>query len=741
MRTKLICLMLCLVALMTMAFSGCSGEPVETGSEKEEQQSARTPVTVNMWLVSEKEVDAETEAAIESAFNSLTQSKFTTKVDLIFMTADEYFDVLDENLVAAAQYKLDNSASGFPMFGFGAEETTETVEETTVETVTNELGQHLLKYPDVAEGQMDIIFLSGEDLLERYVSEGKILSLEEKLNSSDAKVLRDCIYPSALDKIRISNGTSSQAYAIPNNTVIGDYTYMLVNKEMAEKYYIDLEEINTFADCAALIADIGANESIAPVLAYTDPVNMQYWLDFAAEEDNGATFTFAAGSTDANIFGANKKLVMAPFEAGNTVMVPVQAFAEGLGAKYAWSAATSTVTLTYGSRKAVVVSGANTATVNGNTVALSQTAYFDADNAVFMVPVDFVLDTLCATMTYDDVANQYVITKKDYNMSVLASYIDGSAAYGDRMEMNSVFAIPEFTEHMVLMAKCEENGWFAENPETTEDFGVAILTGAYETMEQYKDKYDVKILSYPVLDEADVYDAMFAVTNYTVNIDRALEILTLIYTNTEAKNILQYGVEGVHYEFDDDGQFVIISDDYCMNNDTLGNAFLAYTEDKVDPDTWTVAKENNLPASVWADEIAANLESRVFAFFGLDDSWVNVGPRHITELTKVSNDYMDRMEACGSSEELAAFFAQAKAELDVYVYFQTLIGNPPEPDPEDIIDGEEPEEDLTTPYAVFSAWGEPIWPEKVEVPVETEAVTETSAPEAEETTALVASAE
>lgn len=719
MRRKLICLMLCLVALMTLAFTGCSGEAEETG-EEDKQQSARTPVTVNMWLVSENEVDAETEAAVEAAFNSLTQSKFTTKVDLIFLTADEYFNVLDENLTAAAQYKLDNSAISLPIIGVGSEETTEVV-ETTVETVTNELGQHLLKYPDVEEGQMDIVFLAGEDLLERYVSEGKLLSLEEKLNSSDAKVLRDCIYPSALQQIRISNGSSSQAYAIPNNTVIGDYTYMLVNKEMADKYYIDLTEINTFADCAKLIADIGNNEDIAPVLAYTDPVNIQYWLDFAAEEDNGATFTFAVGSTDANAFGANKKLLIAPYAAGNTVMVPLQAFAEALGARYSWNVGTSTATLTYGSRKVAVTSGSSVANVNGENLALSQNAYFDADNAVFMAPVDFIADVLCATVEFDEATGKYVIDKNDYPMSILASHIGAEDSYGDRMEMLSVFDIPEFTDHMVLMAQCEENGWFAEDA-STEDFGVAILNGSYETMAQYTDKYEVKILSYPVLDEEDVYDSMFAVTNYTVNIDRALEILTLIYTNTEAKNILQYGVEGVHYEFDDEGQFSVISDKYVMNNDKLGNAFLAYTTDKVDADTWTDAKENNLPASVWSDEMAANLESRVYAFFGLDDAWSGVGANHITEITKLSNVYMDRMEACNTSAELAAFFETAKAELAEYVYFQTVIGNPPEPDPEDIIDGEEEEEDLTTPFAVFSAWGEPIWPEKVEVPAETEAV-------------------
>ena len=163
-----------------------------------------------------------------------------------------------------------------------------------------------------------------------------------------------------------------------------------------------------------------------------------------------------------------------------------------------------------------------------------------------------------------------------------------------------------------------------------------------------------------------------------------------------------------------------------MSNDKLGNAFLSYTVDEVDANTWSDAKENNLPAFVWEDEMATNLESRVYAFFGLDDAWSGVGANHIVEITKLSNIYMDRMEACKTSAELADFFAAASAELAEYTYFQTVIGNPPEVDP-GAIDGEEEEEDLTTPFAVFSAWGEPIWPEKVETPAVTEAIVATSA--------------
>ena len=746
MRRKLICLLLCVLSLITVAFSGC-GAAEETSAEDAEQKTARTPMSINMWIVSEEKVDSETERAVENAFNSLTQSKFTTKVDLIFLTEDEYFEKLEDSLNAAALHKLNSSSAPVIMPGV----TTAVVEETTLETVTNELGQTLLKYPDFEEGQVDIIFLSGKQKLTEYIDQGWILSIEDKLNSSDAKVLKDAIYPSALERVKISNGQNSQAYSVPNNNVIGDYTYLLVNKEMADKYYIDLNKISSFADCADLINAIAEKETgIAPVLEYVNPVNMQYWLDFETVADN-RPLTFKVGDVKANVFGLDKDMLLAPVDNNDTVMVPLKNFAEYFGADYIWQSATSTAKLNYGTRTITVTAGAENAVVNGENIALAVPAYIESVTKegatkatdVVMVPAEFIVDSLCAVMEYDSDAQQYIVNHKDFGgISLLASYVDGSATLGDYAEMTSVFDIPEFTEHFILMEECKRNGWFAENPETAENYGVAILTGTYDDKALFEENgYEVKILTYPTLEDEDVYDSMFAISSYTVNVDRALEILTLIYTNTEAKNILQYGVEGTHFEFSDEGQFTVISDDYKMDNNVTGNAFLAYTEDEVSEDTWENAQKNNLPASVWNDEMSTNLESRVYPFFGLADAWTaaktGVSKTHIQNVLKISRDMFDRMEDCETTEELRAFFEVALAELELSDDYQTAIGNESEKLDEE---GNVLPPDETTPFVVYKTWGlangwnkkevKPAGSDKVE---ETTAVEETTVPE--ETTA------
>ena len=214
MHKKIVSLLLCLVALMTLVLTGC-GE--KTTEDDNTEASARPAVTLNMWLISEKEISADTEKLVEEAFNELTQSKYTTKVDFVFLTEDEYYTALDAKFVAAAEAKLAEEDS-FVLLPAVGEETTEVV-ETTAETVVNELGQRLLKYPDIGENQIDIIFLAGEERMIQYIQDGKLSELDTNLNST-SKVLKDYIYPSFLSQVKYEKST----YAIPNNHLIGEYT-------------------------------------------------------------------------------------------------------------------------------------------------------------------------------------------------------------------------------------------------------------------------------------------------------------------------------------------------------------------------------------------------------------------------------------------------------------------------------------------------------------------------------------
>ena len=93
MKSKILCLFLCIMMLVSMLAS-CS--KTETNlSEEVDENLARTTQTVVMYLMSEEEVAEKTERDIEDALNKLTKSKFKTQVDLRFYTADEYYTQLE----------------------------------------------------------------------------------------------------------------------------------------------------------------------------------------------------------------------------------------------------------------------------------------------------------------------------------------------------------------------------------------------------------------------------------------------------------------------------------------------------------------------------------------------------------------------------------------------------------------------------------------------------------------------
>lgn len=542
MRKKLICLLLCLVAVvLPLAMTGCGNSDTTDGTD--EESSTRPAVSINLWLISDKKVSAETEAAIENALNEITQSKYTTKVDLVYFTEDEYYAALDAKLEAAKNYKDTHASADIVLPGIA--ESTEETEETTAETIVNELGQRLLKYPDINEGQLDIIFLSGKDRLETYAAAGELSAMDTNLNAT-SKILKEYIYPSFLEQTKYNKNT----YAIPVSHSIGQYTYLLVNKALADKYYIDASALNSFAACGDLIEEIGRHESgIAPVLAYADPVNMYYWL----------------GGTEPSLF---------------------------------------------------------------------------------------------------------------------ASYVPATATLGSRTTMRSAFDTVGFTEHMLLMKKCEDNGWFAANPENAENFGVAIMTGDYDLRDKYAEDYEVKVLSTPTLTEDVAYAAMFAVSAYTANFDRAMEVITLLNTNAEAKNLLQYGVEGVNYELDDDGALVYLNDAYRMNNLYTGNALLSYPA----PDEAADSRENGK---------AANRDSRISPYFGLSDVADEIDTQLVEDMRTLSDTYMARMYACANATELADFFENVKTELYAEPVYKAAFSTG---------------DDSNSPYAVYARWFEKLWP-------------------------------
>lgn len=98
----------------------------------------------------------------------------------------------------------------------------------------------------------------------------------------------------------------------------------------------------------------------------------------------------------------------------------------------------------------------------------------------------------------------------------------------------------------------------------------------------------------------------------------AMQILNLMYTDEEVMNLLHYGIEGVHYERNEDNRIVLKEESgYRMNSGwSLPNEFICLKQESDPDDLWAMIQENNESAvcgaavgfifdsSGWEDELS-----------------------------------------------------------------------------------------------------------------------------------------
>lgn len=115
------------------------------------------------------------------------------------------------------------------------------------------------------------------------------------------------------------------------------------------------------------------------------------------------------GSKDMLTYGELKANDVAPIIVNDRTMLPTRFVAENLGATVEWDEATSKVTITKGDVVIELVIGAETATVNGETVTLDSPAFLE--NGRTYTPIRFVSEALGATVEWDEATQTVTITK------------------------------------------------------------------------------------------------------------------------------------------------------------------------------------------------------------------------------------------------------------------------------------------------------------------------------------------
>ena len=201
---------------------------------------------------------------------------------------------------------------------------------------------------------------------------------------------------------------------------------------------------------------------------------------------------------------------------------------------------------------------------------------------------------------------QYWSGQDSDTFSVLSSYVTPSDTSTTQkkmealnaVEFNNVFDISNFTDSIYYQKLYTEKGYIS-NAENVDNFAFAIVTATPEEIAakygENGEDYYINVYENPKGTIDDYCASMFAISKYTKDTARAMEIITYLNTETDMRTILQYGVENEHWKYDeaDDSIIVQLSDVYKMNILDTGNIYMTYPN-YGEPMDWSSEKTQNI---------------------------------------------------------------------------------------------------------------------------------------------------
>lgn len=319
MNKRLIALFLCLVMMLSVFLTACAEDSEEDAKNELEEAKVASNMTLTMWIVSESPVSESIRAEVTKAINSLTKAKYKTQLEIQYLSEEEYFSKLTAAMEAFEATKKEQNANKPAETGTTAEGETGTTAE---EIVTDENGMYRDNYPIALENQVDIIYIgdlyqgkeddpdrkllmSGQQMYNQLRADDWLAVLDDAIKG-DAKKLKEFVSPTLLSAVQEKGVT----YAIPNNNIIGQYTYMCLNKEMIDSFSLDgyltrgaiknfsNDHIYQFLDMISVhAADIWPDKTVLPIDAsYEDCLALlaYYWNidpdDYSIDSDAFSIF-------------------------------------------------------------------------------------------------------------------------------------------------------------------------------------------------------------------------------------------------------------------------------------------------------------------------------------------------------------------------------------------------------------------------------------------------------------------
>lgn len=266
-------------------------------------------------------------------------------------------------------------------------------------------------------------------------------------------------------------------------------------------------------------------------------------------------------------------------------------------------------------------------------------------------------DVVPVAGTYNAPYVKYWNSANNDSFSVLSSLVSSEMGKADITIVNTLKNV-NYVNYITYSKRINEITT-PEEFDANANFAVGFTKASAEEIAKYSENYQVTVLQNPQPTQDEMMEAMFAVSAHTKDVDRSMEIITLLNTDTELRTILQYGVEGIHWkkDVDDNSIMHVISDKYKMNINETGNVYMTYPADGVPMTYWDYAKQQNLDSFLpYTNGFVYNNESTKAL---------------LSELDTLSNDIEARIAGMTSAEFTASLEA-LRGEIDEAECFMKL---------------------------------------------------------------------
>ncbi len=583
MKKRILCLVLALLMVLPMLVAcGGDGDVIDNINE----QASRFTTTLNMWMITESELVAkvselivagitpdkaedkltdeekakiaaltpeEKEAweqlhLVNNEINKLTKAKYKTKLNIKYFTEEQYYAAVEKGFADHKAYIKEHKTGVLP--------------NQTEETILNEYGIPELKYPSVLDCEVDILFIGNQQKYYDYVKQELLMELQAYFAESVE------LYSYIDNDFLVSANYNSLVYALPNYHGIGEYVYVMADKEMLDKY--------------------DAKDELASATLYDSA--FKDYLDYIATEYKGdGVYPIYVDTSD-------------------------------------------------------------------KSISLNYTHYWNFNETnpgyITLNPGEFSI----------------------FGDNYFAGHLDNKTA----LESTNLLADKTYMQSLATKVYYENtDGYITNTANSKGEAAVHVVTGGWELKKQYEDMgYEVMVMQYPQMKDEEVFESMFAIGAYTIDASRSAEILAFLNTNSEIRNLLQYGVEGENYTLAttvvDGKEYSYVVEDpnnlYKMDLKKTGNVFMAYPNSEETAVQWEFQKKQNLQKQKYPT-LAFNFDTG----FDLDEEKVHI----ISAVSKKVSEYIDSLTTYAEVMEVWEG-AQSNSVRDnmmaTYIY-SDLLGN------------------------------------------------------------------